>query len=422
LVDDWLLVNNIYDFNFLNFNENLTLINGHQHFLVRIYLFLFDTFFGFSFSKSAIVAVILFSFGSFLLIFSSLNNLHISKLNYLLVFSGLSLLGLTFRQGQNFFLLICFPWCLSFFLIGLYSFMYSTKIKGNVIVRGIIIVIAPMSNGLGLVVPVAVILKMFYNFFFKLKVNLFLITGSFLSFISIFISYIYPTVYLSDGDQDSSFNVISNIQKLFESPISSLKFAFVSISQPYLTWNSDQIDKGIFITVFMLFLFSWTLKDRKSFFKNFFDGSNYIIYGFLYLLILLVMRSQILGVSGALEPRFTTSTLLFLIPFLAFIFSNQKKLWSTLSAIMIFLSSLYAFNLGSKIGEEYYFFRYNQYLEMRTCFFNDLQPGSDFNLSSACLLLFENQAWGVNETELKVSLRDLYLNRNIFEEKFRFLS
>lgn len=418
MVDDWLLVNNIYDFNILDFNENLTLINGHQHLFVRIYLFLFDTFFGFSFSKSAVVAVILFSLGSFLLIFSSLNNMHVSKLNYFLVFSGLSLLGLTFRQGQNFFLLICFPWCLSFFLIGLYSFMYSTKIKGNVIVRGIILIIAPMSNGLGLVVPAAVILKMFYNFFFKLKVNLFLITGSILSFISIFISYIYPSVYLSYSDQDSSFNVISNIQKLYESPISSLKFAFVSISQPYLTWNSDQIDKGIFITVFLLFLFSWTLKDRISFRKNFFDGSNYLIYGFLYLLILLVMRSQILGVSGALEPRFTTSTLLFLIPFLAFIFSNLKKLWSTLSAIVIFLSSLYAFNLGSKIGEEYYFFRYNQYLEMRTCFFNDLQSGSNFNLSSDCLSLFENQAWGVNETELKISLRDLYLNRNIFEEKF----
>jgi hypothetical protein len=344
-----------------------------------------------------------------------------NNLNYFLVFSGLSLLSLTFRQGQNFFLLICFPWCFSFFLIGLFSFLCSRSknkySKRNIIMRGLIIFIAPMSNGLGLVIPAAIILKLFYYVFFKIKVSMRLITGSFISIISIYISYIYPSIYLNDNNKNSSLNFTSFLQQLLESPIPSLKFAFVSVSQPYLTWNPDQIDKGIFITIFLLFLFSWNLTDKKSFYINFFGGSNYLIYGFLYLIILLVMRSQPLGVSGALEPRYTTSALLFLIPLLAFIFSNLDKHWATLSAIMIFLSSLYAFDVGSKVGEDYYFFRYNQYLEMRTCFVNESQSRLNLDLSPECLTLFVAQAEGVNQTELETLLHDLYENRNIFEEK-----
>lgn len=416
LVDDWLLVKNIYDFNFFNFNENLTLINGHQHLLIRIYLFLFDTFFGFSFSKSAIIAVILFSLGCFLLILSSLHNLNLSNLNYILVFSGLSLLGLTFRQGQNFFLLICFPWCLSFFLIGLYCYMSSRNIKINVIVRSLIIFIAPMSNGLGLVVPVAIIIKMFYCILLKLKISVRLTVSTLLSLISIFISYIYPSIFLGDNNQNSSLNLFSFIGQLFVSPISFLKFAFVSVSQPYLTWNPDQIDKGIFITIFLLLLFSWTLRDKKSFYMNFFNGNNYLIYGFIYFIILLVMRSQPLGVSGSLEPRYTTSALLFLIPFLVLILSNIERRWITLSAIFIFLSSLYAFNIGSKVGKDYYFFRYNQYVEMKTCFVNESNPSSNLNLSPECIALFIKQSEGVNEYELKIYLQGLYINQNIFKE------
>jgi hypothetical protein len=410
-VDDWVLAPWLLGNEEVSLNALIQLVNGHQHSLIKFLLFIHGYLFGSSLQVIAILVTLLATVTFAQLAFLTLGGIPFKNWLYLIVstFSVTSIL-FTPRQFQNFFLIICAPWIMSLFFITTY--FVCAGVANNKLCKSISIAclaLAPFSNGLGLALPIFVLLKSFLSFVYRDRVNLQLSKIT-VCLVTISISQILPRLESLFPTQGSEVpGVIEESQYVFGNSIEAAKFVFVSFSNPLVPWSpmflNFAIGIGLGIAIFIMVFYK---ASRESAIKWFFEDNQILTLGILFSLSLLISRFSALNVIGAIEPRYTTGSILIIAGTLR-LFLKSKLMHETL-IFLILIGSLVVYLVGLKTGFGYYTYRHQQSVQIQNCFLE--QPRVEPSAADDCIdLIFENSL-GISREDLEVNLDSLSISRH----------
>lgn len=389
-VDDWILIpwaTGQVDYTWNNFWQ---MMNGHQHNLMKLYTILFANVFSLNLPLSSVVQLFIGSTGFFLIGWSQIKDIQMSTWQKVVSMAGLSLIGLTWRQMQNFFMLICLPWMLAILLIGLYLYLKNTESKKKNLLLSIVIFLSPMTFALGLIVPLSQIVESGVNTLKnKFKVAKMDLYFGLLSLFSIFISFAYPTFTGNVISQNHSPLVGNSMFSILESPIDFPKFIFLAVGQPFVVWFSTAADLGMFIGALILvtafgciFFFR-----RKS--EFILQNKTSLLAGGIFLFMFYAARYKLVGVIGAIEPRYSTASIVFLIGALVTFLNLIPR--KTIVAVAILLIGGFVHWRGFVVGESYYDTRLQQSKDVKECFAKNEDLAID--MSNPCVKLLYPGEW-----------------------------
>jgi len=201
-----------------------------------------------------------------------------------------------------------FAWIISLFFIFLYLFY----LKKNSQKRYFFLFLAPLSFGLGIVVPLYEVLLSLENY----RKNLLSIL---LSLICILISYILP--YLNVGqpaniDPHLSVNLLTSIYTLLGNLASLFVLCHKSLSPISFFVGAIQF------TLVAIYFFLIYYKKNKNPFFFFIRKNPMLIMGLLFSILISIKRSQI---ESMVASRYATGNVLFQIGFIYLIRENFHK-------------------------------------------------------------------------------------------------
>lgn len=393
-VDDWFLIpwgskEAVYDW--AHFWQ---LLNGHQHNLMKAYTYFLGTYLDLNLFNSAVIGTIIGSLGYFLLSYSQIRKLKLTPLQFIMTMLGLSLASLTNRQLQNYFMLICFPWMMAILFIGLYFFLKSKPetTREKKILLYPLLLLSPMTNALGLIVPLSQIIESGFKIISQKKESIkSYITHIGVSFFSIFLSFIYPVISSTVEKPHNYTSGTDSLKSFFEQPFESLQFLLVAIGQPFVLWLSTAVPEGtiVGIVILLVLIVAFFTRDKNNIFKSIMNNEYSIIAGAIFLGIFFLARFKGLGPAGATEPRYTTASLVFLIGVFALFIRYFP--YKTLAALIVFSCGLFIYTKGDPIGKGYYNTRLQQSKEILDCF--SKEPNSPIEMSNPCVKLAYPGEW-----------------------------
>lgn len=413
-VDDWFLIpwgSKEATYDWAHFWQ---LLNGHQHNLMKAYTYLLGIYLDLNLFSSAVIGTVIGSLGYFLLSYSQISKLKLTSLQFIMTMLGLSLASLTNRQLQNYFMIICFPWMMAILFIGLYFFLKSkTEItREKKILLYPLLLLSPMTNALGLIVPLSQIIESGFKIFFKrtesIKNNAFHFG---FSVFSIFLSFIYPVISSTVERPHNYTNGTDSLKSFFEQPFESIQFLLVAIGQPFVLWLSTAVPEGTIVGIIILLVLiaAFFTKDRKNIFSSMITNEYSIIAGAIFLGIFFLARFKGLGPAGATEPRYTTASLVFLIGVLALFI--RYFCYKNLGALIVLSCGIFIYAKGDPIGKGYYSTRLQQSKEILECFSKD--PNLPIDMSNPCVKLAYPGEW-LDKNEYLQWIQSLKRNNQSF--------
>ncbi|MBL7555563.1 MAG: hypothetical protein JNM24_07050 [Bdellovibrionaceae bacterium] len=396
-VDDWILMpwaTGQVDYTWNNFWQ---MMNGHQHNLMKLYTILMAQWFSLSLPLSSIIQLAIGSAGFFIISWSQIKDVDIPDWAKIATMAGFSFIGLSWRQMQNFFMLICLPWMLAILFIGCYFYIKNRNGKNKTWLLSLIILLSPMSFALGLIVPLSQIAESAFNFArnrFKFqKIDIYFGT---LSLFSIFLSFGYPTLTGNVIAQNHSPLAGNSVFSIFEYPLDFPKFILLAIGQPFVVWFSTAADLGIAIGAVIAVLLSGVVFYYRKNTDFIFQNKTSLLAGSIFLLMFYAARYKLVGVAGAIEPRYSTASLVFLIGALATILKLMSR--KTVFSLVILIIGGFVQWRGLLVGESYYDTRYRQGIEIQECFKNNGQLPID--MTNPCVKALYPGEWLNQESYL----------------------
>ncbi len=410
-VDDWVLAPWLLGNVDMTANSLLQMVNGHQHFLIKLMLYFHGAIFGTSLEVISILVVLLSILTFAQLTFLTLNRiLFEGKVTLMAASLGVTLILFTPRQFQNFFLIICAPWIISLFLIS--TFLYANSQRDMKYRKPIMLIclgLAPFSNGLGLALSMYVIAKS-TSFLFQKRSSRFEIVLMIFSSASIFLSQIVPRIaLLFPSPTSDSPDLESEIKFVLENPIQALKFIFVSFSNPVVPWSTDflnlSIGVGFFIGVLILVIF---MMSNTSLANWLFEENQMLTIGVLFSLSLLLSRFSALGVIGAIEPRYTTGSILVIAGAIRLML--QFKISQRFLVSLLLIGSILVYEIGFRTGFNYYNYRHQQSVQIQNCFIE--YPRMKAGDAERCLDLILQSSLGISKENLIKNLNSLSTSKH----------
>ena len=410
-VDDWVLAPWLLGNVDLTANSLLQMVNGHQHFLIKLMLYFHGAVFGTSLEVISILVVFLSILTFAQLTFLTLNRILFKREVALIVASlGVTLILFTPRQFQNFFLIICAPWIISLFLIS--TFLYANSKEDMKFRKPIMLtclVLAPFSNGLGLALSMYVIAKS-TSFLLQKRSSQFEIVLMIFSSASIFLSQIVPRIaLLFPSSVSDSPDLESEIKFVLENTIQAFKFIFVSFSNPVVPWSTNylnvSIGLGFFIGVSILVIY---MKSNASLANWLFEENQMLTIGVLFSLSLLVSRFSALGVIGAIEPRYTTGSILVIAGTIRLLL--QFKVSQQYLVSLLLIGSILVYGIGFRTGFNYYNYRHQQSVQIQNCFIE--YPRMKAGDAEKCVDLILENSLGISKEDLIKNLNSLSTSKH----------
>ena len=186
--DDWLVIGWNYSEKSLVDINSLQLINGHQIFLSKVLIHVLGLISASDIQLISLVTVIMGLIGIFCLVQSQIVFLG-EKTNIVFVFSAI-IIAANYKQMQNFFMPICNGWMMAIFFIGIYYWLKQKQdFRAKKYLTGTTIILAPLTIGLGIIIPIIEIVEISYKAVLRerfnsvLKKNLFTLVTSVFSLI-----------------------------------------------------------------------------------------------------------------------------------------------------------------------------------------------------------------------------------------------
>jgi hypothetical protein len=354
----------------------------------------------------ALSSLVLGYIGIFLLVLSQIRLLK--NRNTFLVTLGLAIIGSSYKQMQNFFMPICNGWMLAIFFIGIY---YYSKQFPNSIKRAVILCIciflAPLSIGLGMILPLVELIESFYKFLTTHKVTkAYLSPMNWLPATTSIFSIVFYSIYSKGSKGDVSgieTNLdISVLQNILSHPHFFIAFLLSLIGSIFVP--SSRFDPGLSIFAGFLFISITTfllLSSKKSLgVKNILLNKNPLLGGLLFVTLISVFRfsGRQEDISNAAAPRYVTGTLILIIGLVAMLVNQD--LMSKKTNCLIILVSLSILVSGIKTGLEWHSTRFNQTQLLMKCSTEDFAT-----TTSKCFLLAETNSMTPNQQFFKNQLQ-----------------
>lgn len=392
-VDDWILVPWLLNDIEVSYENTFSLINGHQYALMKMLLLTYGNLFGVN-----LFPILLF--GIFIAYLAMLGTLTLMprdiKLDVYSLILGtyIILCVFSFRQFQNIFMIICIPWIISLFFIVRFANNMRTLNSNSSLNRMLAYaVIACFTSGLGMILGLYALLVFAIlptHFWSKLtRVSVMLIT--------IFVTFVLPQLdWLMKTPSPQSNSPVEMILSVFELPLESFRFVTTLIAQPQIPWRYSYLDFSVFAgaAIFLVAVISSAIQIHNEGARKFILSNPFLLIGSLFIAILFVTRFRALGALGALEPRYTTGSIVLLIGVLFQILSTVEYKNKILAICLCI--SLFGILLSNSSGLNYYFDRYAQQNDIIQCFEEDKWKIS----SGDCYDKIASLSLGVEPTKL----------------------
>ena len=394
--DDWLIVSwNSHNQKVFS-SEVFQTINGHQVAFSKILLKILSEITEYNLQLISLSSFTLGAIGITLLVKSQIK---MSKSGAGLAYAATCIVfAFSNKQMQNFFMPICNGWMLAIFWIGIYYHLKqgfpSRKKKFGILAMS---VLAPMSIGLGVIIPLAEILQKIYEFLTEHKT--FRNSFRFISYSSIYVAiistiYVFRKISDLNANPTSSQPIHENMLRVIKNPIDSLYFAITLVGNVFVPASRfDSILPLAFgMLAILLFLFTMRSSFNRKLLDSIFQNQNSVLAGVLFVLVLLLFRfeSDAPGVAAA-APRYVTGSIILIVGMVSLV-QRQGEITKSLSIILITIVAMSALS-GIKTGLEWHSVRYNQSKLLMKCVQND-----NFTATNPCMKIAKSNSMSPSET------------------------
>ena len=380
--DDWLIVSWNSKHQEIFSTAAFSPINGHQVILSKALLKLIAEISPYNLQLIALSSYF-FGFVGLILLIRSQINTDRSPLRFIFLTASI-FICFSFKQMQNFFMPICNGWMVAIFWIGLY-FYFKQKYQSNNAKFMIYVIsfLAPLSIGLGIIIPLAEGVQKIYEYIVGQKNSRSLVRFlSSLFFYSIPISSIFVLSRLSimESTSSSTPSAMKNALSVVSHPLESFYFIFSLVGNVFVP--SSRLDKILplvaGVTVIALFISIMRSKCDREFLDSIFLNQSSILCGSIFILILLLFRFETKSAGlAAAAPRYVTGSVVLIIGLLGAVQKSGET--SKYLSILLIMATLSSGISGVKTGLEWHTVRYTQSQELMRCIQEE-----NFNQESHC--------------------------------------
>ena len=394
--DDWLIVSWNSRNQDVFSSDVFQTINGHQVALSKVLLKILSEVSQYNLQLISLSSFALGAIGITLLVKSQIK---MSKSGAGLAYAATCLVfAFSNKQMQNFFMPICNGWMLALFWIGIYYHLKqgfsSRKKKLGILATS---VLAPMSIGLGVIIPLAEILQKAYEFLTARKT--FRNSFRFITYSSIYVAiistiFIFRKISDLNANSNSSLPIHENILRVIKNPIDSLYFTVSLVGNVFVP--ASRFDSVLPLAFGLLAITLFLFIMRKSFNRKLMDSvflnQNSVLAGVLFVIILLLFRfeSYAPGVAAA-APRYVTGSVILIVGMVSLV-QRQGEVTKLLSIILVTIVAISALS-GIKTGLEWHSVRYNQSKLLMKCVKNE-----NFTATNICMKIAKSNSMSPSDT------------------------
>jgi hypothetical protein len=411
-VDDWIVIKwNSGDENLFELHS-IQVVNGHQIFLSKALFILLSFISAYNIQLISFSSIILGYTGIILLIKSQIRYVGNSTNKYF-VFS-IIVISMTYKQLQNFFMPICNQWMIAVFFIGMYYWLkQQNNSTGKILATCLIILAAPISTGLGLILPIVEVIENVYRFKTKqsdyVKSNKHVLCTA-ISFISIIFFLFVPHLNMGDASGvNSNTNYLTSATNLFHLPYKSVLFTLSLIGNIFVPASRFEpalpiISGALFMLITCVLL--W-LGRKKIRIDDIFLNKSCVLGGIAFLGIMYLSRfsEDNHAITAVAAPRYVTGSMIFVIGLLGII---QKINSKNLFKIILLICSLFAFSSGLKTGLEWHSTRYGQASYFVKCM--NSKEADYFQPGAKCYTLLLRESYAPNISEYNKQLESFLIS------------
>lgn len=411
--------------------ENLLAhVNGHQLILDKLFSYFLGITTQWNLFILSIVSTLLFALAYGIIVFhyygESIKKRGGFAFSDALFFSVMAFLVMGLRQMQNYTQVSCFPWPLAILFVCLFAIKWEKFLQEGKHSFWIILslFLAPMSIGLGLVVPLFVFFRTGLGWLNRrhegpVRMRR-LWTISAWAFVSLLVSEILPIALYKSHVPGLQLSLLDRVK---EDPLGLAKFFFASVGSIYVTADyAYMYARRAVILGFLVFMALGTgiLLRRQAIKKPtqlFVDTNPLLIMGLFYLVLITLSRWLYLGHNGAIEVRYSSANLLlhFAIWLLAWqLFFKRDRLQKILLVVFI-LSTAYTWKIGYQSQKDWLSEKLEKTEAVKTCLKRHPVPSGGFTDAHPCLPLIEPTNIFGHEQFMK------WLNRS-YEKKLSIFS
>ena len=395
-VDDWEWIENLQLKKYSITEWLFQPTNIHNIFFVKLLFLFVDKFLNLNIEFFSFLSIILIFIISIIFLNKEkkLNHYFVLVVIFL-IFSGKQFANIS--QSSNIVWTLCF----------LYIVLFSYFIFTNKIISCLLIIIAPLTFGLGYVLPLYVI---FFIYFTNLSNNTKYLYVIF-SALSILISYLSPQIMVDvNHNSDTSLNYIVNLVNY------KFYFTFFAVlANVYVPWVNGLSIIGFIvgllqIIIIFYFIFKSYSEYGKKVLNKFIQNNILLMLGLLFALIVSITRPDL---QTAVAARYSVGSIVFQIGFWIYFAESQKYLKFSINKHLKLLI-LYIFLTGIFLpyqGIHWQAKRYNENQKVIKCFFDN--KDQDYCINNAYKILFYGGEW-YNYEDFKLQIKNLIKHKKSF--------
>mgnify|MGYP001185087997 FL=1 len=310
-VDDWEWIENLQVQKISTVEWLLQPTNIHNIFFIKIIFLINNNFFNLNFELFNYLSIILIFLISIIFVKNEkIDNSIYAALFIILIFSG--------KQFANFSQASNIAWTICFFYIISFNYTVSSNKLSSIIFCSILIFISPLTFGLGYVLPLYVLIFIYFQEInYKIKINYVI-----LSITGILLAQMLPRIFFDDlGISGSNKNYL-NI--LFH--YSFYLTFFGVLSNVFLPWIEGVAYIGTIIGFIQFLLISYLILknyNQQSFFgiHIFIKNNTLIILGLIFAFIVSLTRPDLQTIVAA---RYSVGSIIFQIGFWLYLYKENQ--------------------------------------------------------------------------------------------------
>ncbi len=310
-VDDWEWIENLQITELSTLDWLFQPTNIHNIFVMKVFLLISNNYFNLNLEIFNFFSILLIFFISIIILKNEKinNNFYICVL-ILFIFSG--------KQFANFSQFCNFAWTICFFYIITFNYIFRNEKNLAVLTNIFLIIISPITFGLGYVIPLFVI---GFIYFYEIQKRIKFIYISF-SILALIISYSVPKLILADT-QISSLN-LEDFLIIFNYQFYVTYFGV--LANLYLPWANGFAYLGVIIGFFQIIVVIYFIINNiynygVNSFKGFIKKNSLVIFGLIFAFIVSITRPDLPTIVSA---RYSVGSIIFQIGFWLLIFREES--------------------------------------------------------------------------------------------------
>jgi hypothetical protein len=414
--DDWLIIGwNSREKSLFN-SDSIQLVNGHQVFLSKALIHVLGYISASNIQLISLITIVMGFVGIIFLVKSQIIFLG-ERANLIFILSIL-LIACNYKQMQNFFMPMCNGWMMAIFFIGIYYWLKQiSEFYTKKYLIAIPVILAPLTIGLGLILPVIELIENIYKIIKRKKYLVKFSNQVFLLFVSLSSIIFFFAVPLLIPEDSSGFSQDKNFYNIFNillHPIGSSLYFLTLIGNIFVPASRFEPTLPVLTGSAFAIISLWIiLKNRSKIrFEDILFNKNCTLGGFIFMIILFLFRysGNPSDIQVVAAPRYVTGSLIFIIGILGLIqkVGNNKKF----IAIFLLVTSSLTLISGLKTGLEWHSTRYRQSQILIKCAESKDSIATKFVEGQPCFTLAYENSMSPSKDYFKLQLGKFIETKN----------